>query len=56
MITVIKRGARKEDIQKMFQKMESMEKKGLDARKYCGILKTDKDPVDIQKRLRDEWQ
>lgn len=56
MITVIKKGARKEDIKKMLQKIELIPKKGFDARKFCGILKTEEDPVDTQKRLRDEWQ
>jgi N-acetyltransferase len=30
--------------------------KKLDAEKYSGILKLEDDPLDIQKRLRDEWE
>jgi len=30
-------------------------KKGFDAKKFCGVLKVDEDPLVIQQRLRDEW-
>ena len=30
-------------------------KKGVDTRKFCGLLKLKEDPLAIQKRLRDEW-
>ena len=30
--------------------------KGVDTKKFCGILKLKEDPLAIQKKLRDEWQ
>ena len=34
---------------------ERQVKKKFDAKKFCGVLKIDGDPLMIQKRLRDEW-
>lgn len=31
-------------------------KKGIDAKKYCGVIKLKENPLDIQKKLRDEWE
>jgi len=31
-------------------------KPGLDAHKYCGIVKLKESPVQAQKRMRSEWQ
>ncbi len=31
-------------------------KKGIDAKKYCGVIKLKEDSLDIQKKLRDEWE
>lgn len=30
--------------------------KGVDTKKFCGVLKLKEDPLIIQKQLRDEWQ
>lgn len=30
--------------------------KGVDTKKYCGVLKLKDDPLVMQKRLRDEWE
>lgn len=30
--------------------------KGVNTLKYCGVIKLKEKPLDIQKRLRDEWQ
>ena len=38
------------------RKLKRITLKGLDAKKYCGILKIEDDPLKIQKRLRDEWK
>jgi preprotein translocase subunit Sss1 len=31
-------------------------KKDFDALKYCGVIKLKEDPIDIQKKMRDEWE
>jgi hypothetical protein len=41
-------------ILKSFQ--ENKKSKGVDTSKYCGVIKLAKDPLNIQKELRDEWR
>lgn len=54
MVTVIKRGLSKTSIKQLVQK--SQIKKGIDAKKFCGIIKLKEHPVTIQKSLRNEWE
>jgi hypothetical protein len=54
MVTVIKKGISKTSIRNLVQKTQL--KKGIDARKYCGVINLKEHPVDIQKKLRHEWQ
>ena len=52
MITIIKKGS---DKKKVAQKLDkALKTKGVDTRKYCGVIKLKEDPLVIQKRLRDE--
>jgi hypothetical protein len=53
MVTVIKQGSSKASIEKLLEKLKS--KKGLDAKKYCGVIKLKANPLTIQKMMRDEW-
>lgn len=58
MVTRIKKGSTKEEVQAMLEKLinESSKNKGFDAKKYCGAVKFKEDGLKIQKRLRDEWE
>ena len=58
MVTVVKKGASKEEINNLFQRLvqESTINKGFDAYKFCGKVKFKEDGLKIQKRLRDEWE
>ncbi|APF20166.1 hypothetical protein [Caldithrix abyssi] len=47
---------KKDRKQTYIRKLNQITLKGLDAKKYCGILKIEEDPLKIQKRLRDEWK
>ena len=40
------------------EEIESKEKTiiGFDAKKYLGTIKFDRDPMDIQNEMRDEWE
>ncbi len=53
MVTIIKKGASKSSIKQLLQKIQV--KKGIDAYKYCGVIKLKQHPILIQKILRDEW-
>lgn len=54
MVTVIKKGSDKKEIEKALSNLKS--KKRFDAYKYCGAVKLQEDPLEIQKRMRDEWE
>ncbi len=54
MVTVIKKGSDKKEIEEALSKMKS--KKKFDAYKYCGAVVLKEDPLAIQKRMRDEWE
>jgi len=54
MVTTIKKGASKEIIEKSLKRTGTQ--KGFDANKHFNTLKIDKNPIEIQKRLRNEWQ
>ena len=58
MVTTIKSGASKEEIQSIFSKMEKKRefKKGFNAYEFCGTVKFNEDALEIQKRMRDEWE
>jgi len=44
------------DIKKLKEQLaERQNKKKFDAKKFCGVLKVNEDPLTIQQRLRDEW-
>lgn len=48
---------KEESIAEMKEKLRSVSKKskGLDAKKYSGIIKVKEDPIEYQKRVRAEW-
>jgi hypothetical protein len=53
MVTIIKKGASKSSIKQLLQKIQV--KKGIEAYKYCGVIKLKQHPLVIQKLVRDEW-
>jgi len=54
MATIIKKKSKRKEISKLFNKVISS--KGVNTKKYCGVIKLTKDPLIIQKELRDEWE
>lgn len=53
MVTIIKAGANKTTISQLLDKLKYS--KGINAKKYCGVIKLKKHPLAIQKEMRDEW-
>ena len=37
-------------------KSKASKPKGVNTLKYCGTIKLKRDPLEIQKKLRDEWE
>ena len=57
MILVLKRGATKKEIEALNKKLGFIKSgKGLDAKKYSGVIKLKEDPLAIQRKLRNEWE
>jgi len=54
MVTVIKKGDSKKQLKEQIEK--ALKTKGVDTHKYCGVIKLKEDPLEIQKRMRDEWE
>lgn len=55
MAQVIKKGSDPSRIREVLNKLRKKEGKGFEAKKFCGVLMLDQDPMKIQKKLRDEW-
>lgn len=54
MVTVIKKGSDKKEVEKALSKVRN--KKSFDAQKYCGAIKIEQDPLVIQRAMRNEWE
>lgn len=54
MATIIKKKSNRKNISKIFNK--AVASKGVDTKKYCGVIKLTENPLVIQKELRDEWE
>lgn len=55
MITTIKRGTSREKILVALKK-RPVKIKTPDLKKYCGSISLKEDPMEMQKRMRDEWE
>lgn len=55
MVTIIKKGTPKHEAKKMIDKAVANAGKK-DLKKYAGILRTEIDPLEYQKKIRDEWE
>jgi hypothetical protein len=54
MATTIKKGASKEEIYALLESLNKKCKQGIDVKKYCGVLNLKEDPLELQKKWRDE--
>ena len=55
MVRIIKKGSTKDEIQKTLT-INTKKKKGFEASRFLGIINLDESPMEIQKKLRDEWK
>lgn len=57
MVVVIKRGMSRQRIRMLMNKAQApcKRRKAVDVYKYLGVLKLREDPVDLQRKWRDEW-
>ncbi len=56
MVAILKQGATKENIKKLFDKLSKQSKnEGVNTLKFCGKIKLGEDALAIQKQMRNEW-
>jgi hypothetical protein len=53
---ILKRSSTKEEIAKVSKQLQQKATKPLNAKKYSGAVKFEGDPLEIQKKMRDEWR
>ena len=56
MVTTLKYGSGKDSINKILDRLSMKSRRGVDTTKYSRIIKLNKDPLQIQKDLRNEWK
>jgi len=57
MVTLLKQGSTKENIHLVLKRLNNRRTiRGLDAYKYCGVIDLIEDSLEIQKKMRDEWE
>ena len=58
MVTIIKKGTSKEKIKSLMKQRHKSkpERRKIDLQKYCGTISLKEDPLELQKKWRDEWQ
>jgi hypothetical protein len=56
MVTTLKKGISKTEILKIMKKVNANKNsKGVNTLKFCGKIQLNKDAIEIQKELRNEW-
>ena len=55
MVTTIKKGTSRDKILLALKKRE-IKIKSPDLKKYCGSITLDEDPLELQKKWRNEWE
>lgn len=56
MVLVLNKDSKESDLDNFLKNVaEQKPKKGFNAEKYCGKIKLKAHPLEIQKKLRDEW-
>jgi len=56
MVIVIKKGATKDEILSLLEAHKTSPGKGIEIKKYCGIIRLREDPLKLQKKWRNEWE
>jgi len=57
MVMVLKSGATKKSIRSILNSLaKDLKPKGVDVYKYCGKISLNKDALNIQRELRNEWE
>jgi hypothetical protein len=56
MVSILKYGSKSNKIRSLFERLNKSTVKGIDSSRYSGTILLKEDPLQIQKKLRDEWE
>ena len=56
MTTILKSGLPIDVLKKQLENAFEKKNKGINTEKYSGAIKSEIDPIEYQKKIRDEWQ
>jgi len=58
MVLHLKQGAAKKEMDDIFEKLwgKSKATRGVDTKKFCGVIKLKEDLLAIQQKMRNEWK
>jgi hypothetical protein len=54
MVLVLKEGSSKKEMDDISEKLKA--DRGVNTKKFCGVIKLKEDPLAIQKKMRGEWR
>jgi len=54
-VLTINKNSSLREVERLLARLLNRKKRGLNAKKYCGIIHLKYDPLLIQKELRNEW-
>lgn len=55
MVITLKKGSNRSRILKLLEKIRQTKPlRGIDAYKYCGLINLEEDPIEIQRKMRDD--
>lgn len=56
MVSILKSGSKGDMIRSLLERLNKSKSKGIDSSRYTGTIQLKEDPLQIQKKLRDEWE
>ncbi len=56
MVNILKYGTKGEQIRSLLKKLSTSKGRGIDSSKYSGTIRLKEDPLEMQKKLRNEWK
>jgi len=56
MVTTIKKGTPKNKVDDIFARRKKTVTRKINIKKYCGVIKLKEDPLELQRKWRNEWK
>lgn len=56
MVSILKSGSKSDKIRTLLEGLNKSKSKGIDSSRFSGTIQLKEDPLQIQKKYRDEWK